>query len=358
MQHLFADTPIVDAHLDLAYNARLGYDIRLPIDELRASPVGEHMRRLDQTPTVSLPELQAGHVGLVFGTIFVLPTGELSDLSGPSYTTADEAFDLGTEQNAFYDQLAADGLIQRVMRRADLAPYTAASAENVSVPLGLVTLMENADAMRTPGEAALWFERGVRIVGPAWRKTRYCGGTGMPGGLTPEGRDLMGDLDQAGIALDMSHMAEESFWQALRLFKGPVIASHANCRRFVPTDRQLSDDMIRAILDRDGIVGVVLYNQFLNNAWTPRDGKNALQLDVVVKHIEHICELAQDVLHVGIGSDFDGGFGVEGIPAELGSCADLQLIGEALLKRGWRTEEIKPILGASWLRWLEQSLPA
>lgn len=291
MHQAFADTTIVDAHLDLAYNAALGYDIRLPLDELRASPVGEYMRSQGQTPTVSLPELQAGHVNLVFGTIFVLPTGAISDLAGPSYATVDEAFAIGTDQNDYYDRLAADGLIRRVLRRADLAPYAAVRPDE-PVPVGLVTLMENADAMRSAGETELWFERGVRIIGPAWRKTRYCGGTGTPGGLTPEGRDLMGDMHQAGMALDMSHMAEESFWQAFRLFKGPVIASHANCRSLVPTDRHLSDDMIRAVLDRDGIIGVVLYNQFLNDAWTPRDGKDALTLETVVRHIEHICEIA------------------------------------------------------------------
>jgi membrane dipeptidase len=352
-----AGTPIVDAHLDLAYNARLGYDLRLPLEELRASALGERMRAKRQTPTVTLPELVAGQVRLVFGTIFVLPHDAASDLVGPSYTTADEAYGLASEQNEYYDQLAADGLIQRVLRRADLAPYTASSAD-LSMPLGLVTLIENADAIRTPGEVNRWHERGVRVVGPAWGRTRYCGGTRAPGPLTPDGRALMNELDSVGMALDLSHMSDESFWEALRLFRGPIIASHANCRRFVPTDRHLSDDMIQAIINRDGVVGVVLFNRFLDPDWTPRDGKDAVTLDLLVQHIEHICEIAQDTRHVGIGSDLDGGFGMEGIPATLRSCADLGLIGNALLGRGWRADEVASVLGGSWLRWLEGALPS
>jgi membrane dipeptidase len=198
----------------------------------------------------------------------------------------------------------------------------------------------------------------VRIVGTAWGGTRYSGGTNAPGPLTPDGRDLMAELDRQGIALDTSHMAEESFWQALRLFNGPVIASHSNCRRIVPTDRQLTDEMIRAIVDRDGVVGVVLYNRFLDGTW-PADGRKAdVRLEAVVRHIDHICELARDARHVGIGSDMDGGFGVEGIPAELDSSADLPLIGQALVSAGWSTAEAQGVLGGNWLRWLETTLPA
>lgn len=358
MQDVVADAPIVDAHLDLAYNARLGYDLRLPLDELRASAVGERMQKVSQTPTVSLPELEAGGVRVVFGTIFVLPHDAPSDLLGPNYTTADEAFALGSEQNEYYDQLAADGLIRRVLGRADLAPYNGTPPAGTPVPLGLVTLIENADTIRTPGEVDLWYQRGVRVVGPAWGKTRFCGGTNAPGPLTPDGRALMGELDRVGMALDMAHMADQSFWEAVRLFRGPVIASHANCRRFVRTDRHLSDDMIRAIIDRDGVIGIVLFNRFLDDAWTPRDGKDAVPLDLVVRHIEHVCEIAQDVRHVGIGSDLDGGFGKEGIPSTLESCADLRLIGDALLRRGWRADEVTLVLGGTWLRWLEGALPA
>lgn len=352
-------TFIVDAHLDLAYNARSGYDPRLPLDEARASRIGQLMSARGETPTVTLPALAAGGVGLVFGTLFVLPAGAPSDLAGETYSTPEEAHTRAWRQIDYYRSLEADGLIRIVEGRSDVPQLVAAKNEGKgNTPLGLVLLMEGADPLREPAELERWTERGLRIVGPAWNATRYCGGTGMPGGLTADGRDLMGELNRTRTSLDTSHLAEESFWQALRLYRGPVIASHSNCRRYVPTDRQLSDDMIRAIVDRDGVIGVVLYNRFLNAEWNTGDRKSAIRLETVVRHIEYICELARDTRHVGIGSDLDGGFGREGIPAELNSCADLPLIGQALATAGWRADEVAAVLGDNWIRWLGEALPA
>lgn len=352
-------TFIVDAHLDLAYNARSGYDPRLPLDEARASRIGKQLAARGETPTVTLPALAEAGVGLVFGTLFVLPAGAPSDLAGEIYSTAEEAHTSAWRQIDYYRSLEEDGLVRIVERRSDVQELIAAkSAAKGNTPLGLVLLMEGADPLREPAELERWTERGLRIVGPAWNATRYCGGTGMPGGLTAAGRALMGELNRTGTALDTSHLAEESFWQALRLYRGPVIASHSNCRQYVPTDRQLSDDMIRAIIDRDGVIGVVLYNRFLNAEWNTGDRKSAIRLETLVRHIEHICELAHDTRHVGIGSDLDGGFGREGIPAELDSCVDLPLIGDVLARAGWRADEVAGVMGGNWVRWLGQALPA
>ena len=144
------------------------------------------------------------------------------------------------------------------------------ASEN-SRKVGFVILMEGADPIRTPDEAKEWFASGVRIVGPAWQKTRYSGGTGAPGPLSKEGKELMKEMERTGLILDTSHMAEESFFEALDLFHGAVIASHSNCRVYTPTDRQLSDEMIRAILKRDGVIGTVLYNKFLDPDWEKRE---------------------------------------------------------------------------------------
>ena len=349
--------PIVDAHLDLAYNARLGFDMTLPLSELRESPAGRLAAGRGQTSTVSLPALRDAGVAVAFGTIFVLPHNAPGDLEGPSYATPEEAYALARDQLDYYQQLHADGQIRAIGSRQELDAVLEVPDAGATYPPGVVLLMEGADPIRAPGELDPWWDGGVRIVGPAWGGTRYSGGTAAPGPLTPAGRALMPELDRVGIALDTSHLAEQSFWEALRLFKGPVIASHSNCRRFVPTDRQLSDDMIRAIVDRDGVIGIVLYNQFLDHSWTPGIARTAVGLDTIVRHVEHICELARDVRHVGIGSDLDGGFGREGIPAELESCVDLARIGAALVAAGWRGDEAAGVLGGNWLRWLRASLP-
>ncbi|HEY1012288.1 MAG TPA: membrane dipeptidase, partial [Herpetosiphonaceae bacterium] len=196
---------------------------------------------------------------------------------------------------------------------------------------------------------------GLRWLGPAWGATRYAGGTGAPGPLTAHGVELLGEMDRLGVALDVSHLAEDSFWQAMRSFKGPVASSHANCRALVPGDRHLSDEMIRAIIDRDGVVGLVLYNKFINGDW---DGdKQSVTLRDLVRHVERVCELAGDTRHVALGSDFDGGFGLEGIPAELTRWGDLRLIGGALAQQGWSDRDIANLLGGSWRRWLGGVLP-
>lgn len=349
---------IVDAHLDLAYNAMLGFDPRLPLEAIRDSDLGHRMAANGQTPTVSLPALRQGQAVVVFGTLFVLPAGAPGDLDGATYTTPDEAHALAMEQVDYYRQLEGEGMVRLIGTTGDLQNVVATfERDGMSAAVGVVPLMEGADPIRSPAELHVWVERGVRIVGPAWSKTAYCGGAGKPGPLTTMGRDLMVELGRERLALDTSHMAEESFWQALSLFKGPAIASHANCRRFVATDRQLSDEMIRAIIDRDGVIGVVLYNHFLDAAWKRADGKYGLHLDAVVRHIEHICNLARDVRHVGLGTDLDGGFGREAIPAELDSCADLPRIGRALVKHGWSEADAAAVLGGNWLRWLGDALP-
>ena len=218
--------------------------------------------------------------------------------------------------------------------------------------------MEGADPIRTPSEAKEWFSSGVRIVGPAWQRTRYSGGTRSPGPLSPEGRELMREMENSGLILDTSHMAEESFFEALDLFHGCVIASHSNCRVYTPTDRQLSDEMIRVIMDRNGVIGTVLYNNFLDPDWEKRGKlKKDVNLATVAKHIKHVCDLAGDKLHAGIGSDFDGGFGAESIPYELDTAADLQKLGPALSSCGFSERDTANVLGRNWIRTLDRALP-
>jgi membrane dipeptidase len=346
---------LIDAHLDLAFNAvGLGADVRLPLDRLRESPYGQAASARHETPTVALPALRSADVRVVFGTIFVQSPTNAFDMVGPTYSTAQQANEQGWAQLRYYHELAAQGEIGLVRNRAELERALAGDAPQP----GLVLLMEGADPLRDIAELEQWHAHGLRILGPAWSGTRFSGGTRAPGPLTELGRALMPALRRYGIALDTSHLAEESFWEALRLYDGPVLASHANCRAIVPTDRQLSDEMIRAIVARDGVIGVVPFNGFMIADWRLEQGKQAVTLAAVVRQIEHICALAGDTRHVGIGSDLDGGIGVEGTPAELDSVADLPRIGDALRERGWSEDDVAGVLGGNWARWLRATLPA
>ena len=345
---------IVDAHEDIASNFLFHKrDVRHSVRrtrELEAAGTAcccDPGDPIPETAMVGLPDHRRGGVGLVFATIFVMP-GPLDEMAAKA-----EA------ELRYYHGLAADGSVRLITDRAGLGRLTAdwnAASAPVERPVGLVLLMEGADPIRQPAELETWYRRGLRIVGTSWMRTRYAGGTRAPGPLTDLGRALLAEMDRLGVILDVSHMAEESFWQALDRFSGTVIASHANCREYVPTDRQLSDNMIRALAERDGVIGTVLANRFLVPDWTPETNE-PVTLDAVVRHIDRVCQLTGSARHSAIGSDLDGGFGVESTPDELDSVADLARIGDALERAGYRQDDVAAILGGNWLRLLERALP-
>jgi len=334
---------IVDAHLDLSYNADRGRDVRRPASEQQI--IG------DEIPTVGLPDLKAGGVGLICATLFCLPASAAIAGDPRGYRDAEEARARALSQLDWYRRCASDGLIRLVRSRADLKADQAAGSHS----LPAILLLEGADALRSPTDVSAWFEAGMRIVGLAWKRTRYAGGTGDPGPLTRDGVALVRELDRFKIIHDTSHLAEESFWQLLDLTAGPVIASHSNCRSIVPTDRQLSDEMIRALVKRDAVIGINFFDKFL---LPPSDyGKRRATLADVVVHVKHICDLAGNAKQIGLGTDMDGGLGRDQIPTEIRTSADLPRVAEALSGAGFCDIEITGIMGANWLRFFEAHLP-
>jgi membrane dipeptidase len=220
--------------------------------------------------------------------------------------------------------------------------------------------MEGADAIREPAEVAEWFAAGVRLVGPAWAKTRYAGGTGDPGPLTPAGRDLLHAMAEVGMILDLSHMTDEGILEALESYPGPLVASHCNTRSLVPTtcpERHLTDDMARRIAARQGVIGVMLFNCFLKDGLKFGGPRQLVTMAEVIAHIDHYCQLVGHTRHIGLGSDFDGGFGLADVPTDFESIADLGKIGEALAQRGYAPADIEGIMGGNWLKLLQRTLP-
>ena len=353
---------IVDAHEDIAWNAlNLGRDVRRSALETRRSEVrsGSRAPKLNGQCMVGLPEWLEGRVAVVFGTIYVRPARRgKSTAKGRVYTTAEEAHALGWEQLDYYHRLAdACEQITLVGSRAELDDVLA-SWEGDEPRVGLVPLMEGADPIREPAEAEAWFERGARIVGLAWRSgSRYAGGDATGRALTDAGRKLLAVMAELGLALDVSHLAEEAFFEAVGRFGGSIVATHANPRARVPGPRQLSDEMIGRLAERDGVIGIVPFNRFLHGSWRKGDPKAAVGVADVAAAIDHVCQVVGDATHVGIGSDFDGGFGAESTPAELDTVADLRAIGPALAEMGYDEAAIAAILGGNWLRLLSSALP-
>ena len=228
-------------------------------------------------------------------------------------------------------------------------------------PVGLVPLMEGAEGVRSPSELDEWWQAGLRMIGPAWAGTRFCGGTHDPGPLTDDGRALLEAMADLGFTLDLSHMDELSARQSLDLYEGPIIASHANAAALLPGydgNRLLPDDVIKGLIERDAIIGVVPFCRFLKNGWKTGDRRDDITLATLAAHVDHICQMAGDARHVGLGSDFDGGFGLNAIPAGMDTIADLQNLGPILKAKGYHDEEVAAILGENWLRHLRTYLPA
>ena len=351
---------VVDAHEDIAYNALMfGRDFRRSALEKRRREAKSVVPSRNGIATAGLPDSLLGRVALTFATLFVAPcTKNTPDWDLLSYSDEHEAYALALKQLDYYERLADEHVKFKLVRtRADLDAVLATWADGTDITdhqLGFVMLMENADPIIEPKQFEEWYERGVRVVGPAWRATRYCGGTGQPGGLTSLGYELLDVLAELNVLLDLSHMAEESYMAAIDRYEGQIIASHSNPRSFRDSDRHLSDEMIRRLAERDGVMGIVLYNAFLSNDW---DRRTRLPFVTIINAIDYVCQLTGSAAHVGLGSDFDGGFGVESVPQGIDTTTDLLKIGDALRERGYSDEDIAAVLGGNMLRKLRQCLP-
>lgn len=359
---------LVDAHEDLAYNIlNFGRDYTRSALETRQleQETGAIAPLYTGETLLGWPDYQAGRVAVVFGTLFATPIRRsLGEWETQTYRDFEHAHRLYSGQLDEYHRLTDrhPDKFCLVTSRSDLKTVLAdwADEKAESHPVGIVPLMEGAEGVRSPSELEEWWERGVRIIGPAWAGTRYCGGTRDPGPLTSDGRALLDAMADLGFTLDISHMDELSARQAIDRYPGPILASHANAAALLPGydgNRLLPDDVIRRLLERDGIIGIIPYNNFLKMGWQNGDRREEVTLDTVAAQIDYICQLAGDALHVGLGSDFDGGFGLSSVPAGIDTITDLQKLDPILDAKGYNQEAVAAVLGANWLRHLQTYLP-
>ena len=361
---------LVDAHQDLAWNIQnFGRDYTRAAKETRALEIGSPTIEHNGDTLLGWPEYQRGRVAVVFSTLFAAPArrriGEWERIAYPDTDYA-AAHKLYWTQLETYHRLADDhsDKFSLLASRADLErtlDHWRNQPDNH--PVGLLPLMEGADAIRHPSDLAAWWDFGLRVIGLAWTGTRYCGGTREPGPLTDEGRGLLKALTDFPFLLDLSHMDEPAALESLDHYGGPVIATHGNCLALLPgmdTNRQFSDRVIRGVIQRSGVVGVVPFNVFLKVGWSLASGsrREEVSLSVLADHIDHICQLAGNVNHAGIGSDFDGGFGLQSVPHEIDTIADLHKLTDHLQPRGYSDADIEAILGGNWIRCLRESLPS
>lgn len=361
---------IIDSHQDLAWNM-LTYkrDYLRPVSETRHLEVGTMIPERNGECLLGWPEYQRGEVAVVFSTLFAAPARrrELWDtLWYPDYDTAHRLY---RDQILLYRKLADSHpehfrlIASKPELDSVIGHWSTPAKDGEGHPVGLIYLMEGADGIRSPHELADWYEWGLRLIGLAWAGTRYCGGTNDPGPLTDEGKKLLSAMRDYNFILDLSHMDEAAALQSLDRYEGPIMATHSNCAALMKgsdSNRHISDQALRGLIERGGVNGVLPLNSFLKPGWNRHTGsrREEVPLDVLIAHIDHICQLAGNADHVAIGSDFDGGFGLQSIPPELDSVADLQLIGKRLIERGYSEADAAKVLGGNWLRFLREHLPS
>lgn len=357
---------IVDAHEDLAWNVlTFGRDYRLSAAETRLNEIYGEAPAHNGDTLLGWPDYQIGRVVIVFGTLFVAPARRRSgDWDTQCYLNDNHASILYRAQVDVYRHWTEDNpeLFRLVLTKADLLQTLSdwEKSEKNGHPVGLVISMEGAEGVRSPAELEEWWQYGVRLIGPAWAGTRFCGGTREPGPLTPQGYALLDGMAELGFTLDVSHMDEQAVLQSLDYYPGSIVATHANVQALLKgldSNRHLSDRVLRGLIERGGVIGVVPFNAFLKVGWKSGDRREAISLDDLVAHIDYICQLAGNACHAGLGSDFDGGFGVQSTPADFDTIADLQKIIPLLEKKGYTEEDIAAIMGLNWVAHLQRSLP-
>lgn len=360
---------IVDAHQDLAWNIlTFGRDYTLSADDTRQREAGGLTPQVNGDTLLGYPDYLRGNVALIFATLFAAPVrAKAGEWDRQTYADSDQAKHLYSAQLDAYQYLVdrAPEKFHMVLSTRDLdfvlSAWSAAEVETPKLPVGLIPLMEGGEAIRSLDELPEWWERGVRIIGPAWMSNRFCGGTREPGSLSKEGRALLDAMAEMGFIFDLSHMDWAAAREALDVYEGALMASHANALRQVKngdSNRFLTDDIIEQIVERQGVIGVVPFNRFLDQTWKSSDPREACPIEMVAAQIDYICQKAGDAKHVGFGTDFDGGFGLQQVPAGLDTIADLHKLVPMLASQGYNEEDLNAIYGGNWIKLLRKSLPS
>jgi membrane dipeptidase len=348
----------IDAHLDLSMNAlEWNRDLRQPIDAIRDWESGLTDKPDRAKGTVSFPELRRGKVGLVVATQigrYVAPDNPL-----PGWHSPEQAWAQTQGQRIWYETMVEDGEMTPIRNLDELENHVVLWSDDTPVdekPIGYILSLEGADSIITPAYVERAYEYGLRAIGPAhYGPGRYAQGTDATGFMGPAGHELLNKMERLNIILDATHLCDDSFWEALNHFNGPVWASHNLCRALVNHNRQFSDDQIKALIERGAVIGGALDAWMMVPNWvrgqsTP-EGMNC-NLAVMIDHLDHICQIAGNANHIGIGSDLDGAFGKEQSPYDLETIADLQKVPDLLSQRGYSDEDIRNVMHGNWLRFL------
>ncbi len=368
---------IFDAHLDLALNGvDWNRDLRQSVDDIRAQETALQMTDKGRRHnTLSFPELRIAQVPVCLTTLLARQEQPIDHSFG--WTSPQTCYAMAHAHLAFYRAMERAGYLKMLKTKSDLRSHwdrytqseqaleavgvTSASKSKIEdrVPLGFILTMEGADPVLTPDTIYEFHEAGLRALGLTHYGTnRYGGGTRSEVGLSLDAIELLKHCEQLGITIDVTHLSDVAFWQVIERFGGKIHASHQNARAICDWQRQFSDDQIKAVIDRGGVLGVALDIIMMQNGYVRGLSKNEATLEVAVDQICHVRDLANgSVAHVGIGTDLDGVYGYEQTPADLNKYRDVQKLVSMLLARGFSEQQVQSVFYGNWLRFFDEALP-
>ncbi len=355
---------IFDAHLDLSMNAmEWNRDMRLPLVEIRRRELGMTDKPDRTRNTICLPEMRKARMGLCVATQIARYSGRFSKL--PGWASPEQAWAHTQGQLAWYRVMEECGEMVQLRTPSEVEAHAAlwrkaSDEEMVKLPIGYVLSLEGADSILSWRHLEKSRADGLVAIGPVhYGPGVYGHGTDDQGELTPKGRELLKEMERLGIILDVTHLCDESFWDALNHYSGPLWASHHNCRALANWNRQFSDDQIKALVERGAVIGMAFDAIMMVHGWTHMRSKPQdfnLKIERICEHIDHVCQIAGNANHVGIGTDLDGGYGNEQTPMDLDSVTDLLSLVPSLTARGYSASDIENIFSGNFLRFLCEHL--
>ena len=358
---------LFDAHLDIGWNAlSFNREQSLTVDEVNG--MESHMTdvRCRGQATTTLPELRGAGVAVCVATLLARggptrPQRSMYLQTNLDFHSQAIAHAAAQGQLAYYRLMERQGHMRMLRSAEDLSRHWTqwSDGAKAQLPIGYILSMEGADPIVDPSYLEDYWEQGLRAIGPAhYGQSHYAFGTGVSGPLSEQGVELLREMDRLGMLLDVTHLCDESMYQAFDLFQGPILASHHNCRALVPGDRQLEDKQIGILIQRGAVIGAALDAWMLKRDWIRGETSNDdLTLQSVADHTDHICQLAGNTQHVAIGTDLDGGFGYEQAPSDLKVYRDLQGLAAVYRDRGYTEADIDAIFHGNWLRLFGAALP-
>lgn len=359
--------PMIDAHLDLALNA-LNYnrDLFLTVEQLREVEKDFTDIKGRGACTLTFPEMKRCRIPVCVATVLARSGPDAASRLG--FKRAD--IDYATQQIAYshcygslgyYRLLESQGHLKFIQTRGELAAHWKAWEANPdATPLGIILSMEGADPIVTPEQVEHWFGLGLRAVGPAhYGLGQYAYGTATDGPMTPAGAKLLKEFMRVGMILDVTHLSDQSFWTAMDVYDGPMLASHHNLRHLVPGDRQLTDEQVKELIKRGAVIGSAFDAWMMYPGWVRgKTQPEVVGLEAIVDHVDRICQFAGNAKHVALGTDLDGGYGTEQTPRDLNTITDVHKLEDVMARRGYSAADIDGYFFGNWLRFFGSALPA